>query len=122
MVFQLGSKDAMCKSRLGIFVGGATATAALGFILEVALMTPLQAQTTIDGAKITCDELIDARAASPRTIVAWINGYLSAKRDTTLIDPRALRNQARTLERYCYQQKNFKVPVMKAIEELLVAP
>jgi hypothetical protein len=82
------------------------------------LMTRVQAQTTIDAAKITCDELTSARLASPRTIVAWISGYLGAKRDSTVIDPAGLRTHARELQRYCYQQKNFKVPVMKAIEEL----
>lgn len=101
------------------FADAAIATVALGFSLEVALVTPLQAQTMIDGAKITCEELIDARDASPRTIFAWIIGYQSAKRDTTLIDPAGLRNQARDVQRYCYQQKNSKVPVMKAIDELL---
>jgi hypothetical protein len=108
----------MRDSSVRILVGGGIAAAALGFFIEVVLVTPLQAQTTIDAAKITCEELIDARAASPRTIFAWIIGYRSAKRDTTLIDSAALRNQARDLQRYCYQQKNSNVPVMKAIEEL----
>jgi hypothetical protein len=98
--------------------GAGIAVAASGFIFVAVLMTPLQAQTTIDAAKITCDELISARVAPPRTIVAWISGYLGAKRDSTLIDPAGLRSHVRELQRYCYQQRNFKVPVMKAIEEL----
>jgi HdeA/HdeB family len=108
----------MRKSRVGFFVGVGISVAASGFIFEVASVTPLHAQTTIDAAKVTCDELTSARAGPPRTIIAWISGYLGAKRDSTVIDPRALRNQVRELQRYCYQQKNFKVPVMKAIEEL----
>jgi acid stress chaperone HdeB len=104
--------------KLGIFVAAQIGTVALGFLLQVSFRTPLQAQTTIDATKITCDEVIRARAAAPRTIIAWISGYLSAKLDTALIDPAALRNNARALERSCYQQKNFQVPVMKAIEEL----
>jgi hypothetical protein len=106
--FSIGSKDTMRNSSVRIFVSAGTATAALGFFLEVALVTPIQAQATIDAAKITCEELIDARAASPRTIFAWISGYLGAKRNTTLIDPESLRNKARDLQRYCYQQKEFQ--------------
>jgi hypothetical protein len=108
----------MRKSRVSNFLGAGMAIAVSGFIFEIALMTPLRAQTTIDAAKITCDELISARVAAPRTVVAWISGYLGAKRDSTVIDPAALRSHVRELQRYCYQQKNFKVPVMKAIEEL----
>jgi len=108
----------MRNSSARISVGNGIATVALGFFLEVASVMPLHAQVTIDGAKITCEELIDARDVTPRAIFAWIIGYLSAKRDTTLIDPAALRNQARDVERYCYQEKNFKIPVMKALEDL----
>jgi hypothetical protein len=45
----------MRDSSVRIFVGGGIA--ALGFFIEVALVTPLQAQTAIDAAKITCEEL-----------------------------------------------------------------
>src|SRR5262249_34680669 len=112
------SKNAMRRSRVGFFLGAGMAAAACGFIFGVAVTTPLWAQTTIDAAKITCDELTSARVAPPSTIVAWISGYLGAKRDSTIVDPAALRNRVRELRRYCYQQKNFKTPVMKAIEEL----
>jgi acid stress chaperone HdeB len=108
----------MRKSKIGLFVGAGLCLAGLALILEFSLIEPLEAQTSIDATKITCDELIRGRAAAPRTIVAWISGYMSAKRDTALIDPLSVRNHARELERYCYQQKNFKVPVMKAMEEL----
>ena len=59
-----------------------------------------------------------AKGGFAREIAAWISGYVSAKRDTTIADRPALRGRIRELRDYCYEQKNYKVPVMKAVEEL----
>ena len=92
--------------------------AILGLISVAALASAAQAQVIMDVSKITCDQYVHSKIATPNYIAAWLSGYYNAKRNITLIDTQALQDHVSKLQNYCYQEKNFKVPVMKAVEEL----
>jgi hypothetical protein len=89
-----------------------------GGILVAALASSAQAQVTIDASKITCDQYVHSKIATPNYIAAWLSGYYNAKRNSRLLDTQALQDNVSKLQNYCYEEKNFKVPVMSAIEEL----
>ena len=89
-----------------------------GGILVAALASSTQAQVTIDASKITCDQYVHSKIATPNYIAAWLSGYYNAKRNNRLLDTQALQDNVSKLQNYCYEEKNFKVPVMSAIEEL----
>lgn len=89
-----------------------------GTILVASLASFAQAQVAIDASKITCDQYVHSKIATPNYIAAWLSGYYSAKRNNQLIDTQALQDNVGKLQNYCYEEKNFKVPVMKAVEEL----
>jgi len=87
-------------------------------IFAVSLTAPGQAQLTLDVSKITCDQYVHSKITTPNYIAAWLSGYYNAKRNNRTIDPQSLHDNVSKLESYCYEEKNFKVPVMKAVEEL----
>ena len=88
----------------------------LGFVLLS--ISPLRAQVAIDVSKINCDQYVHSKITTPNLIAAWISGYYSAKRNNTFIDTQDLEEKVGKLQKYCYEEKNFKVPIMKAVEEL----
>ena len=101
---------------LGIAVRRCLATPAL---LLGSLTLPAQSQVSLDVSKITCDQYIHAKIATPNYIAAWVSGYYNAKRNNTIIDTQEIQHNISKLENYCYQEKNFKIPLMKAVEDLL---
>jgi hypothetical protein len=46
----------------------------------------------------------------------WLSGYYNAQRGNTIIDTETLAAQKSNLQEYCL--RNFKVPVMQAIDTL----
>jgi acid stress chaperone HdeB len=83
----------------------------------VALSTA-QAQTTIDVAKITCEQFVTAKVASPENIAIWLSGYYHGKQGTTIIHVEQLKEQPRKVETYClYKDKGGTL--MEAVEKLL---
>src|SRR5262249_54027223 len=82
---------------------------------------PARAQVAVEVSKITCDQYVHSRIATPRLIAAWLSGYYNAKRDNQVIDLQNFEANLSRLETFCYQEKNFKVPVMQAVELLFGA-
>jgi acid stress chaperone HdeB len=80
-----------------------------------------QAQITIDASNITCDQFVHSKVAPPRLVAAWLSGYYNGKRDKRVIDLQTFEANLGKLENFCYQEKNFKLPVMQAVEEVLGA-
>jgi len=91
----------------------------LGAILALYSGLSAQAQVTVDVAKITCDQYVHHKVATPDQIAAWISGYYNAKRNNRIIDLQTLDENVSKVKNYCSEEKNFKVPVMKAVEQLL---
>ena len=52
-------------------------------------------------------------------IAAWLSGYYNAKRNNRVIDLQTLEENMSNVTNYCSDGKNFKVPVMKAVEQVL---
>jgi len=99
-----------------------------------------QAQVSIDVSKITCDEYVhdkistsdfvsfsavgslplEARSMLSRWLIAnWLSGYYHAKRNNWIIDSESFEDNVSKLTSYCYDEKNFKVPIMEAVERVL---
>jgi acid stress chaperone HdeB len=77
-----------------------------------------RAQVTVDVSKVTCDQYVHSKISTPNLIAAWMSGYYNAKRNTRVVDLQALEENVSKLQNYCYDEKNFKVTVMKAVEQL----
>ena len=99
-----------------------------------------RAQVSIDFSKITCDEYVhdkipisdfisfsavgslpfEARSMLSRWLIAnWLSGYYHAKHNNWIVDPESFENNVNKLNNYCYDEKNFKVPIMEAVERVL---
>src|SRR5262249_54976425 len=89
-----------------------------GLASVIAMISPLKAQVAIDVTKINCDQYVHSKITTPNLIAAWFSGYYSAKQNNNLIDTQDLQEKVGKLQKYCYEEKNFKVPLMKAVEEL----
>jgi hypothetical protein len=72
-----------------------------------------------DVSKINCDQFVHAKIATPLYLAAWLSGYYNAKRNNRIIDLETLEDSVSKVKNYCYDEKNFKVPVMKAVERVL---
>ena len=97
-----------------------------------------QAQVSIDVSKITCDQYVhnkiptpdfvsfsavgsrEARSMLSRWLIAnWLSGYYHAKRNNSIIQTESFEDNVNKLTNYCYDEKNFKMPIMEAIERVL---
>ena len=113
---------------------------AVGLSAIVFATVSVRAQVSIDVSKITCDEYVhdkiptsdfisfsavgplplEARSMLSRWLIAnWLSGYYHAKRNNWIIDSESFENNVNKLNNYCYDEKNFKVPIMDAIERVL---
>ena len=78
-----------------------------------------QAQVIVDVSKITCDQYVHAEITTPNLLAAWMSGYYNAKRNNKVIDLETLEDNVSKVQNYCYDEKNFKVPIMTAIQRVL---
>ena len=78
-----------------------------------------QAQVIVDVSKITCDQYVHAKITTPNLLAAWMSGYYNAKRNNKVIDLETLEDNVSKVQNYCYDEKNFKVPIMEAIERIV---
>jgi acid stress chaperone HdeB len=83
---------------------------------------PAHAQVTIDASKVTCDQFVHAKVGAPRTVAAWLSGFYQGKRDNAVIDKQNFETNLSKLVAFCYDEKNFDVPVMQAIERAINLP
>jgi acid stress chaperone HdeB len=94
-----------------------------GLVLSsiVLATAPTQAQVTVDVSKVTCDQFVarPAKIATPLYLAAWISGYYHAKRNNRILDLQAFEENMNKVQNYCYDEKNFKVPIMEAVERVL---
>lgn len=92
-----------------------------GLVLGLLWASSTQAQVTIDATKITCDQFVHSKVGSPRTIAAWLSGFYHGKHDNRIIDLQNFEANLSKLEQFCYQERNFKLPVMQAVEQVIGA-
>jgi acid stress chaperone HdeB len=48
-------------------------------------ISPLNAQVTIDVAKINCEQFATSKVANPDRIAIWLNGYFHGKRGDMIV-------------------------------------
>ena len=90
----------------------------LDLLLMLLALSTAQAQTTLDIAKITCEQFITVKVDSPENIAIWLSGYYHGKRGSTIIDVQKLKEQPEKMMSYClYTDKG--ATVMEAVEKLL---
>ena len=92
---------------------------ALIAISGLAASRSAQAQLTVDVTKVNCDQFVHHKISEPRLIAAWLSGYYNAKRNNRVIDLQSLEESLSKVTYFCSDEKNFKVPVMKAVEQVL---
>ena len=92
--------------------------AALATAAVITLVLPVKAQTTIDVAKITCDQWLAYKVADPNSIALWLSGYYNARRDNTVVKVEAFKEDIEKLKDYCIRNPNTLV--MKAVETRIV--
>jgi len=79
--------------------------------------TPVQAQMTIDVAKITCDQYLSFSVADPRDIAIWLSGYFHGKGGSTVLAVEELKQHAAKLQSACFRKDNSQLTVMQVIEK-----
>ena len=77
------------------------------------------AQVTVDVTKVNCDQFVHHKISEPRLIAAWLSGYYNAKRNNRVLDLQTFEENMSKVTNFCSDEKNFKVPVMKAVEQVL---
>ena len=78
----------------------------------------VQAQETVDVAKITCEQVLMEKLAAPsRDIVLWLTGYYAGKRNNTIIEPQTIKKDEEKVNSYCYQHR--EMTVMDAVKNVL---
>jgi len=90
-----------------------------GLIIATCFAASARAQVTIDVSKVTCEQFVFSKIAPVRSIALWLSGYYGGKRNNSIIDLQAFEENAGKVESFCKQQKNFKLPVMQAVEQVL---
>ena len=92
---------------------------ALVAVFAFAAAWSAHAQVTVDVTKVNCDQFVHHKISEPSLIAAWLSGYYSAKRNDRVIDLQKLEENTSKVKNFCSDEKNFKVPVMKAVEQVL---
>ncbi len=89
----------------------------LGSMFGLLVVSAAVAQVTIDVSKITCNQYVLDQVTDFRTIIAWLDGFYSGKRNNTVVDTRALERNADKVEEYCRSHRDM--PLMQAVETTL---
>ena len=83
-----------------------------------AQMPTMQAQETLDVAKITCEQLQRGRLATPpRDVVLFLSGYYHGKRNDTVIELQTISKHEEQVYAYC--AKHGDTTVMDAVKNVL---
>ena len=91
----------------------------LGSIFAFFASQSAQGQVTVDVTKINCDQFVHHKISEPSLIAAWLSGYYNAKRNNRVLDLETFDENMSKVKNFCSDEKNFKVPVMKAVEQVL---
>ena len=86
--------------------------------VQILSVSAAQAQTTVDVAKITCDQFIRLSVASPDTIAIWLSGYYHGKQNQTTIDVEGFKANADKVKTYCLYNGTGST-LMQAVEKVL---
>lgn len=88
--------------------------------LTCGLSTFAQAQVTVDVAKITCEQFILAKIASPEDLALWLSGFYHGKRNSTVFEPLQQKAIVDKIRQFC--RMNLSMSVMRAAESVIEEP
>ena len=91
----------------------------LGCLMGLLTASQVQAQVTVDVAKITCDQFIQHKITTPRYIAIWLSGFYAGKRNELVVDVQKLEQNAADMLAYCVL--NREVLLTQAVENVLGA-
>ena len=81
-------------------------------------MPTMQAQETLDLAKVTCEQLQGEKLAYiSRDIMLVLVGYYNGKRNNTIIEPQTVKKHEEEVASYC--DKHGDTTVMDAVKNVL---
>lgn len=89
-------------------------------LVALALALPgsaVQAQVTVDVARITCWQFVTYKVADPKLIAVWLDGYYQGRRGSTIVEPQALEESEEKVREYCIHHESE--PLMQAVEKIL---
>lgn len=89
----------------------------IGVMFACLSTTAAYAQVTIDVSKITCEQFLQNKVASNRTVAIWLIGYRAGQRNDPVVDTQAVDRNVGKVTRYCDQ--NRSVTLMQAVEASL---
>jgi acid stress chaperone HdeB len=90
-------------------------TSALFLFVQIPTM---QAQETLDLAKITCEQFVGEQFAAPsRDIALLLAGYYNGKRNNTIIETQKIKKEDQEVNSYCFQHS--EATVMDAVKNVL---
>jgi len=90
-------------------------TSALFLFVQVPTM---QAQVTVDVAKITCQQIVMGELPwTQRDVVLWLSGYYNGRRNSTIVEPETITKDEEKVTQYCYQHRD--TTVMDAVKIVL---
>ena len=81
-----------------------------------AALSMAQAQTTIDVAKISCEQFVLLRVADPDYLAIWLSGFYNGKRNNTVVEIQKFKENAEKVKRYCLYNKGS---LMEAVEKVM---
>src|SRR5689334_5521742 len=93
---------------------------ACAIVASSCLASGVQAQTTVDVAKVTCDQWVLYKIANPDYITMWLSGYYNAKLNNTVVDLEGLKEDAAKVRDYC--RAHPQTTLMQAVQTVVDAP
>ena len=99
---------------------GAASLVACSIVASSCLGSIATAQTTVDVAKVTCDQWVLYKIANPDYITMWLSGYYNAKLNNTVVDLDGLKEDAAKVRDYCRAHPH--TTLMQAVEMVVGAP
>ena len=83
-----------------------------------AQMPTMQAQESLNLAKVTCEQfMMEKLAYSSRDVALWLSGYYNGKRGNTTIEPQAIKKHDDQINLYCLSHRG--TTVMDAVKNVL---
>jgi acid stress chaperone HdeB len=85
---------------------------------QVALVAfAAEAQTSVDVAKISCEQFLFDKIAPTKSIAVWLSGYYNGLKHNTVIDLDQMDSNIDKVEDYC--RLNLSMTVMDAAKNAL---
>lgn len=89
----------------------------VGIALAAPWVQPLEAQVTLDVAKITCKQFRGYEITNPNNIAIWLSGYNHGKRGDTILQVDTFKDIVDKVNDYCISHPT--TTVMEAAEAVM---